>query len=291
VSLHASLADRLFVGLLATLPQHGLSRALGWLTRRRNPRLVQTMIRAFAHAYEVDLSTAADSEPSAYPDFNAFFTRALRDDARPLDPTQGAVLSPVDAVVSQFGTIAGDTLVQAKGLHYNLDELLAGNEEHAAMFRDGTFATLYLAPRDYHRIHLPVAAHLRAMSYVPGRLFAVNQRTTRARARLFGRNERVICIFDAAATPFALVMVGAIGVGGIETVWSGPVTPAAVRRPRHYSATEFGDPGYAAGAEIGRFNMGSTVILLFPKGAIAWRDDLVEGAAVRMGERLASWRS
>lgn len=291
MSLPASLADRLFVGLLAALPQHGVSHALGWLTRCRNPWLVRALIGAFVRGYDIDLAAAADPDPNSYRDFNAFFTRALRPDARPLDPTPGAVLSPVDAVLSQFGPIEGNTLIQAKGLHYELNDLLAGDEALAATFRDGAFATLYLSPRDYHRIHSPLAARLRLMRYVPGRLFAVNARTTRAKARLFGVNERVICVFDTEAMPFALILVGAIGVGGIETVWSGPVTPAAVRQPRSYSAIEFQSPTYPTGAEIGRFNMGSTVILLFPRNAIAWRDDLVEGVSVRIGERLASCQS
>lgn len=291
MSSHASLADRLFVGLLAALPQHGLSHALGWLTRCRNPWLVRTLIGAFVRGYDIDLAAAANPDPNSYRDFNAFFTRALRPGARPLDPSPGTVLSPVDAVLSQFGDIAGDTLVQAKGLYYQLDDLLAGAGDLAGLFRDGSFATLYLSPRDYHRIHLPLAARLRLMRYLPGRLFAVNLRTTRAKPRLFGLNERVICVFDSEVMPFALIMVGAIGVGGIETVWSGPVTPAAVRQPRDFLAIEYQSPAYPTGAEIGRFNMGSTVILLFPKDAIAWRDDLVEGSAVRMGERLAACRS
>lgn len=284
----STVVDRLFAGLLAVLPQHALSRGIGWLTRRRNPRLVQALIRAFIRGYGIDLTLAANADLASYPDFNAFFTRALRAGARPIDTSPEAIVSPVDAVISQFGRIENDTLLQAKGHRYRLLELLAGREDLATRFSGGEFMTLYLSPRDYHRIHLPLDGRLCAMSYIPGRLFAVNARTARARSRLFSRNERVVCVFDSAVGPAALIMVGAIGVGGIETVWSGPVTPAPVRRPRHYDAAEFGNPTFRRGDEIGRFNMGSTVILLFPRETIVWRDDLRTETAVRMGERIAS---
>lgn len=246
------------------------------------------MIRAFVRAYDIDLAQAANPDPTAYPDFNSFFTRALHPGARPIDTAPDAIVSPVDAMVSQFGRITDGALLQAKGHSYSVLDLLAGQTGLAAQFRAGEFITLYLSPRDYHRIHLPLDARLESMSYVPGRLFAVNARTTRARARLFARNERVICVFDSAAGPFALIMVGAIGVGGIETVWSGPVTPAANRTLRHYTAAECGAPALQRGDEMGRFNLGSTVILLFAAKQITWVGEVQVGRAVRMGSRIAS---
>jgi phosphatidylserine decarboxylase len=197
------------------------------------------------------------------------------------------VLCPADGGVSAIGAIDAGTLLQAKGRRYSLSTLLGGDPARAALFEDGHFVTVYLSPRDYHRVHMPVDGRLREMTYVPGRLFSVNFATTRRVRDLFARNERLACVFDTQLGPMALVLVGAMNVAGMETVWSGPVTPphgASMRTWRYDDATRA--VRLARGQEMGRFNMGSTVIVLFAGGRIRWRNDLAAGSAVRMGEAL-----
>lgn len=277
------LRDRLLTLAQQALPQHALSRLGHRLTRLRWTPIKNLLIRAFLARHPVDLGEAAVTEPYAYESFNAFFTRALRAGARPLAAADGPV-SPVDGRISQLGTLTGDRLVQAKGRIFTAADLLA-SRRGAADFRDGAFATLYLAPPDYHRVHMPVRGTLVAMRHIPGRLFSVNPATTRSVPNLFARNERVVCHFDTAAGPLALVLVGALLVGSIETVWAGEVTPPRARRVRdwHYGSD---GPAFAPGDEIGRFNMGSTVILLLPAGTVAWAPELGPGAPVRVGQRL-----
>ncbi|AOV17226.1 phosphatidylserine decarboxylase [Acidihalobacter aeolianus] len=282
------LTDYLKSWPLYLLPHHAISRIIYGLTRIRSP-LAASVIRSFVRAYDVDLSDAIQSDPKAYPSFNAFFTRALRPDARPLDPAGDAVASPVDGTVSALGGIYEDRIFQAKGRDYSLAELLAG-EPAARAYRGGSFATLYLSPRDYHRIHMPLDGTLTHMTYVPGRLFSVAPHTVATVPRLFARNERVIAHFDTPAGPMAVVMVGAINVAAIETVWAGLVTPPA---GRHVCELDYPDTGersvrLARGEELGRFNMGSTVILLFAPGAVAWLPSLETGSSIRMGQRLAT---
>ncbi len=275
--------------LLHVVPQHRLSRMVRCLTRIRRPWFKDLLIRAFMRRFRVDLSIAEKPYPADYPDFNSFFTRALKPDARPVVSGPGAIAIPVDGAVSQCGPIAGDRLIQAKGIDYRLDALLGGSESLAARFSGGAFATLYLSPRDYHRIHMPVDGTLREMRYIPGRLFSVSDYSTRHVRGLFTRNERLVTVFDTAAGPMGVILVGAIFVSGIETVWAGEVSAA---RPFGDCARDAdGRPPavtLARGAELGRFNMGSTVIVLFGPGRVRWAPAITAGAPVRMGECLAS---
>ena len=283
------LGARLFVGLQYLLPQHALSNAMFWLTQRRWPVLVHWIIRRYARIFGVDLSEAAEPDPRAYASFNAFFTRALKPDARPWPTAAEAIGCPVDGRVSQAGLIDDDRLLQAKGHDYSLAALLGGSHDLAARFRGGLFATLYLSPRDYHRIHMPIAGRLSATIQVPGRLFSVNPTTVARVPGLFARNERLICLFETEAGPMAVILVGAIFVGSIETVWAGRLTPP---RARTISVRDAGAHAHglnlARGEELGRFNMGSTVILLFPAGAARWESLLEAGAVVRCGQRIGT---
>jgi len=279
------MGERIFAALQQFLPQHLLSRVVHRLTRLRAGPLTRLAIRAFVRGFDVDLGDAAEPDARRYATFNAFFTRALRPDARPLAPQTDALLCPVDGAISQLGPLEDGRLVQAKGQTFQLAELLGGDTTLAAGFQRGAFATLYLSPRDYHRIHMPVDGTLAETIHVPGRLFSVNAATAAWIPRLYARNERVVCLFDSTAGPVAVVLVGAIFVGSIETVWGGELTPPRGRVLRRLPPPRPA-PTLARGAELGRFNMGSTVILLLPAGAVEWRPDLVPGRAVRVGEAL-----
>lgn len=272
------------------LPQHMLSRVVHRLARNESPGFKRWLIRAFARRFRVDMSEALTPDLDSYASFNAFFTRALRADARPLAAAGAAC--PVDGSVSQRGTIHDGRIFQAKGRSFSTLELVGGNEDIAQHFTDGSFATLYLSPRDYHRIHMPLDGHLRQMVHVPGRLFSVNPPTTRAVPRLFARNERVVTVFDTPAGPMALVLVGALFVASIETVWAGEVTPPHGRQIRRwdYPAAGDGSVKLARGEEMGRFNMGSTVIVLFGQDAAGWAPEIEADAPVRVGQALAQVR-
>lgn len=282
----SGIGRRLFVGLQYLLPQHLLSAVVFHLTRLHLGPVTALLIRGFIRAFRVDMTEAREPDPAAYPTFNAFFTRALRADARPIDPTPGAIVSPVDGSVSQLGDIESGRIFQAKGQDFGCDELLGGDPDLAACFDGGLFATLYLAPRDYHRIHMPLDGSLESTRHISGRLFSVNPATTATVPRLFARNERVVCAFRTERGPMALVLVGAIFVGSIETVWTGPISPSRARRVSRITAPEVG-PTLRRGAELGRFNMGSTVILLLPRDSARWCTRLRPGTPVRCGERLA----
>jgi len=281
------LADRAFALLLHLLPHHLLSRMMYVITRCEWPGLKDALIRGFIRLYDVDLSEASLGTPGAYPCFNALFTRALKDGARPLAAEPSAVLCPADGTLSQIGEVEQGRICQAKGQRFSVAELLGGSPELAAQFAGGYFATVYLSPRDYHRVHMPLAGTLTRMVHVPGRLFSVGPSTTLSVPRLFSRNERIIALFSTAAGPMAVVMVGAIFVASMDTVWAGPVTPVG-RRTGSWDQRERPPPAAALerGAEMGRFNMGSTVILLLPKGAVRWEEHLGPGSAVRMGQAL-----
>ncbi len=268
------------------LPHHLLSRAVGRLVRCRVPLIKNLLIGGFSRLYRIDMTLAADPDPRNYADFNSFFTRALRPGARPIADGAGAVISPVDGCVSLVGAGGDVPLLQAKGHDYTLEQLL-GDARRAAMFEGGSYATIYLSPRDYHRIHMPLSGRLLEMVHIPGRLFSVNPATTRVIPGLFARNERVVCLFDTDAGPMALVLVGAIFVAGIETVWAGVVTPPAGRTMHcHDYRSDPAAPRLERGAEMGRFNMGSTVILLFGPGCVEWLDGCREGRVLRMGEQI-----
>jgi phosphatidylserine decarboxylase len=275
-------AGRLFVWLQYVLPQHGLSRLVLAATRVQAAWFKNALTLAFLKLYPVDLSEAEQTDPRGYVSFNAFFTRALRPGSRPIAADPADVASPVDGTVSECGQIEGDSLLQAKGRRYTLSDLLAG-QAWAQRFERGNFATIYLAPCNYHRIHMPVAGRLRESIYVPGRLFSVNAATARGIPRLFARNERILTLFEGAAGQFALVMVGALNVGSMATVWAGDVTP---RRPRLVTRLPDAPVELDKGAELGRFNMGSTVILLFEPQRARWDGGLRGGAALRVGQRI-----
>ncbi len=270
------------VWLQQVLPQHAVSRVVLAATRVRTAWFKDSLIQAFLKTYPVDLSEAEQPNPKGFESFNAFFTRALRSELRPITPGAADLASPVDGTVSECGSIEGDRLLQAKGHTYSLADLLAG-QFWAEDFAGGQFATIYLAPFNYHRIHMPIDGSLLDCVYVPGRLFSVNDATAQGVPRLFARNERVITRFDSAAGKFALVMVGALNVGSVATVWAGDITP---RRPRVLTRLPDAHVTLSKGAELGRFNMGSTVILLFEPGRARWDDFLRRGTTLRYGERL-----
>ncbi len=273
-----------FVMLQHVLPKLALTRFAGLMAQSRAGRLTQAQIRWFVRRYGVDMSEAAQPDPAAYACFNDFFTRALRPDARPL--AQADWVCPVDGAVSQLGRIEGDQIFQAKGHHYSTQGLLGGDAELARSFADGEFATIYLSPRDYHRIHMPCAGGLRRMSHVPGELFSVNPQTAAGVPGLFARNERVVCLFEMAdGRPMALVLVGATIVGSMATVWHGVVNPPRPGQVRHWDYAP-GQHDLAQGAEMGRFLLGSTVVLLWPRGTVRLNADWQAGTPVRMGQAM-----
>ncbi|MFB1486922.1 MULTISPECIES: archaetidylserine decarboxylase [unclassified Thiocapsa] len=284
------LGARLFVALQHVLPQHLLSALMYRLARVRWRPLKDLLIATFLRLYRIDMTEAAQPHAKTYAHFNAFFTRALMPDARPIDPDPLAIVSPVDGTISQSGRITACRVIQAKGRDYSVEELLGGDPKRARVFDGGTFATIYLAPSDYHRIHMPLGGDLAWMHHIPGRLFSVNNVTADLVPRLFARNERVACRFETDVGAMAMVLVGAIFVGGIETVWAGEVTPARGRDLPSNAGTGsgagVGSVRLERGAEMGRFNLGSTVILLFEPGRVQLDESLVPGSKVRLGQRL-----
>lgn len=281
-----SAGERAFIGLQYLLPQHALSRVLGFLADSRIGFVRAALIRMFLNRYRVDLSEAAQPDAGRYDSFNDFFTRRLRAGARPLDPDTSAALCPADGTLSQCGRIAGDTLLQAKGIEYSTAALLGGDAAMASEFAGGEFATVYLAPHNYHRVHMPLAGTLRRARFVPGDLFSVNESTAASVPSLFARNERIACVFDTAAGPMAVVLVGALVVGSMSLAWAGRVRGEHARRPLDLPVH---DPIVALdrGAELGWFNVGSTVVVLFGPQGPALATGLTPGRAVRVGERLA----
>jgi phosphatidylserine decarboxylase len=276
------IRGRLFVWFQYLLPQHRLSRLILAATRVRTAWFKNWTIRGFLKLYRVDMTEAAESDPYRYGSFNEFFTRALKDGARPITVDEAAIASPVDGCISEAGTIDRDRLLQAKGRHYRLTELLA-TQPWASRFEGGSYATIYLAPFNYHRVHMPLRGELEETVYVPGRLFSVNATTAQHVPGLFARNERILTLFDSGAGQFALVMVGALNVGSMATVWAGDITPAA----RRVVTRVPGPPTtLEKGAELGRFNMGSTVILLFEPNRIRWHPRVHAGSVVRLGQSL-----
>lgn len=272
--------SKLFALIQYPLPHHLLSRLVGWFADCRLPWLKNALIRAFIRRFKVDMRQALEPDPTAYPSFNAFFTRALTPDARPLGD---GVLSPADGTLSQFGAIEAGLLLQAKGHRFALADLLGDDTEAARRYLGGSFATVYLSPRDYHRVHMPLAGTLTEMVYVPGRLFSVNAATTAHVPNLFARNERLVCHFDTEHGPMVMVLVGAMIVAAIETVWAGQVTPLAGEVQR----TRFDRPIHLAkGAEMGRFKLGSTVVVGFAQPVDF--ADLTPGGMVSMGQSLGA---
>ncbi|MCG7907597.1 MAG: archaetidylserine decarboxylase [Candidatus Thiodiazotropha taylori] len=283
------LLEGVFVALQYLLPHHFLSALMHKLTRIELKPVKDMIIRSIIDWYNVNMQEAMESDPTRYRSFNDFFTRALRPDARPVTQQPHEIASPADGTLSQAGDIESGYLFQAKGHDYALFELLGGDQEMTNLFDEGHFATIYLSPRDYHRLHMPLAGKLRKMVHVPGRLFSVNETTCRKVPRLFARNERVISLFDTEAGPMAMILVGAIFVSSIETVWAGTVTPANQRVSSwDYNQQQQPDSvNLEKGEEMGRFNMGSTVILLFGKDAVEWSETFTPGSPVKMGSAIA----
>jgi phosphatidylserine decarboxylase len=280
-----SLSDRLFAILQYLLPKHLLSRLIYAITRSETTWIRNTILKIFLRGYRVTMQEAVEPNPFAYRSFNAFFTRALKPDARPIDRNPNTIACPVDGTLSQCGPLRDNLLIQAKGHYYSLEELL-GDAQAASAYRNGTFACIYLAPYNYHRIHMPLDGIARANIYIPGELFSVNAATARAVPRVFARNERLICEFDTVAGRMAVILIGALFVGSIETVHCGEVNPP----PRAGKKPQSIDRGIGQrlekGAELGRFNMGSTVILLFEKGRAEWNSTLFAEATVQLGSAI-----
>lgn len=276
--------DRLAVLPQYLLPKQALTILAGKFASAEAGEMTTRVIRWFVGRYNVNMDEAANPEIASYKSFNEFFTRPLKDGARP--PADADFLCPVDGAISQFGAIERDQIFQAKGHSYSTTALVGGDRELAARFNNGSFATLYLSPRDYHRIHMPCDGRLTRMIYVPGALFSVNPTTARGVPGLFARNERLVCVFDTASGPFIMTLVGATIVGSMATVWQGVINP-----PRPGVVREWRYDGNAAvnlkkGDEMGRFLLGSTVVMLFPKGSIAFNADWAPTRAIRMGEAM-----
>ena len=279
------MSERLTVLPQYLLPKQALTRFAGWVAGARGGRATTALIRWFIKRYGVNMAEAAQADPAAYASFNEFFTRALRPGVRPLAAADW--LCPVDGAISQFGAVHDGRIFQAKGHDYSATALLGGDGALAAHFHGGHFATLYLAPKDYHRIHMPCAGRLLRMVHVPGELFSVNPTTARGVPGLFARNERVVCVFDAEQGPWVMVLVGATVVGSMATVWHGVVNP-----PRPGALREWAYLDQAIdlprGAEMGRFLLGSTVVMLFPTGPLHFNPAWAPGGAIQMGQAMAS---
>lgn len=273
--------------LMYFLPHHGLSRMVYWAAGCGRFPFRKAFTWWFIRRYKVNMSEAVEPDPTAYPNFNSFFTRALRPGVRPMVEGAGQIACPNDGAVSQLGAIKGDRIFQAKGRSYSLVELLGGSEERAQPYVGGSFATLYLSPGDYHRYHMPLTGRLLETIYIPGRLFSVAHEYTEAVPNLFARNERVVCIFETEAGPMAVVLVGAMFVGSIETVWAGEITPPCGKGIKVTSYDTVTPVELQRGDELGRFNMGgSTVIVLFGTGRVQWQSELAAETRVRLGQLL-----
>ncbi|MBN8443792.1 MAG: phosphatidylserine decarboxylase [Thauera sp.] len=279
------MSDRLAVLPQYLLPKQALTVLAGKLAGARAGGLTTAVIRWFVGRYGVNMDEAANPDVASYPTFNDFFTRPLRAGARPL--ADADLICPVDGAISQFGAIEREQIFQAKGHAYSTTALVGGDAELGARFANGAFATLYLSPRDYHRIHMPCAGRLRRMIYVPGELFSVNPTTARGVPGLFARNERVVCVFESDVGPFVLVLVGATIVGSMATVWHGVVNPPRTPNVRDW-VYEDGQVVLKKGDEMGRFLLGSTVVMLFPQGRLRFNRDWAPARAIRMGEAMGS---
>ena len=277
----ASTSEKLFVLLQHCLPQHLLSRLTGYLASSEIPWLKNALIKYFIDYFNVDMSEAAEPDYKNYASFNQFFTRPLVANARPTDQTEKGIVSPADGAISEIGPIEQDKILQAKGQNYSLTKLLGGDASLCQTFADGDFATIYLSPKDYHRVHMPLDGQLIKTIYIPGKLFSVNQTTANNVPNLFARNERLVCIFDTPAGPMAMILVGAMIVAGIETVWAGQVTP----QTKHITSVDYSQPiALSKGDEMGRFKLGSTVILLFANNRIGWDQAMTATKPLQVGQ-------
>ena len=279
------MKDSLFILFQNTVPKHLITRFGGNLAESENKFIKTRFINFFLNNFDINMSEAEQSDPSAYKSFNAFFTRALKAGIRPIDEASNSVACPADGAISQIGDISAGEVFQAKGKSFDVTTLLGGNAEDSAPFNNGHFATIYLSPRDYHRVHMPIDGKLRKTIYCPGPLFSVNQTTAENVDSLFARNERLVSIFDTEAGPMAYVMVGAMVVGGMETVWQKNVFSDR----REPLVTDYSDQDIRLnkGDELGRFKVGSTVILAFAENTITWNEKFAAGASTLTGEALA----
>jgi phosphatidylserine decarboxylase len=280
------VSDRLSVLPQYLFPKQALTNFAGWVAGKERGALTTWIIRRFVAKYGVDMAEALDSDIASYPSFNEFFTRALKPGVRPI--AQADLVCPVDGAISQFGVIEGDQIIQAKGHRYSTTALVGGDATLAAQFAHGSFATLYLSPKDYHRIHMPCDGRLLRMIHVPGELFSVNPVTARGVPGLFARNERVVCVFESTRGPFVLALVGATIVGSMATVWHGVVNPprSGELREWHYADQHI---MLRQGEEMGRFLLGSTVVMLFPRPPLDFNANWAPGASVRLGEAMARY--
>jgi phosphatidylserine decarboxylase len=266
-------------------PQHTLSRLAGWISNCRTPWLKNWIISRFIKKFNIDMKAAVLENIDDYPSFNSFFTRQLKPELRPIVQGANQIACPADGFVSQIGHIQHDSLLQAKGRYFELADLV-GTQERAKLFQDGEFATFYLSPKDYHRVHMPLGGKLRETIYIPGKLFSVSQETTRKAPNLFARNERLVCIFDTEIGPMAVILVGAMLVGSINTVWDSQIVSNRVE-----IKTYSGNIELARGAEMGHFKMGSTAIVLFAKDKMSWSQELKEDTMVRMGQLVGTFKA
>ena len=284
------MKDRLFIALQYLVPQHLLSRAAGWIANTHISWIKNPFTSWFIRQFNVDMSESLIKDPERFASFNDFFTRALESGARPIDTNSDSIVFPADGCISQIGQIKSGRVFQAKGQDYSLVELIGGDPELAKSFKGGSFATVYLSPKDYHRVHIPLDGTLRSMIHVPGDLFSVNDVTAQHVPRLFARNERVVCLFDTEVGKMAVVLVGAMIVASIETVWAGQITPIQkVINTHHYNKSQ-SEIKFKKGDEIGRFKLGSTAIVLFEKDVMDWNAELLAGSSTRMGELLGTVR-
>ncbi|MGO0305462.1 archaetidylserine decarboxylase [Endozoicomonas acroporae] len=285
------MKEKLFAAIQYVLPHHLISRAVYYFVECQITWFKNGLIRWAIDHYHVNMSEAKRESAEEYRHFNDFFTRSLKEGARPLPEDPEMIVSPADGVISQIGDIKNGRIFQAKGHDYSLVELLGGDLELGQEFMGGKFATIYLSPKDYHRVHIPAAGSLHKMVHVPGRLFSVNQGTVENIPNLFARNERVVSIFDTEYGPMAVIMVGAINVASIETVWAGLVTP----QRGQVATTTYGEASpsveLSRGDELGRFKLGSTAIVLFGKDQIEWLENWQPGLSIKMGEALAQVNS
>lgn len=284
------ILDKIKIALQYALPKHAISRLAGKFAAAEAGFITRSAISGFIKQYKINMTEALYEKPSDYKTFNEFFTRPLKPGVRPLDDTEGAFVHPVDGTVSQLGDIVDDAIFQAKGHEFSLIELLGGEQDTADPFQGGKFATVYLAPKDYHRIHMPMSGTLREMVYIPGDLFSVNPLTAENVPNLFARNERVAAIFDTEVGPMAMVLVGATIVASIETVWAGTVTPPTGKQVFRWKYDKEGPNSVhlEKGAEMGRFKLGSTIVAVFPKNTVEFLPDNQPGKVTRMGEQFGT---
>ncbi|WCN13828.1 phosphatidylserine decarboxylase [Marinomonas mediterranea] len=274
--------DQLFALAQHVTPQKALSRFVGRIAECENNWVKETFIGQFVKKYNVDMSEAINEDPFSYRNFNDFFTRAIKPELRPITNTENSIACPADGAISQLGDIEYGTIYQAKGHNYSLTALLGGDAELSTQFLGGKFATVYLSPKDYHRVHMPLDGKLKKMIHVPGKLFSVNKVTAEQIPSVFARNERTVCIFDTKAGPMAVILVGAMIVASIETVWVGQTTPFS-KHVTTWDYEKLNDVELKKGDELGRFKLGSTAIVLFGKDAINWEETLEADTPTKMG--------